>query len=87
MSPDEIQDPVLREQYKAARRENRVRALQNMRQKELSEAETLVARRIVDYLGRAARSDSGVAETVDGSIAQARLTEGEKKQVLERRSE
>jgi hypothetical protein len=87
MNPDEIKDPVLREQYKAARRENRVKALQNMREKELSEDEFLVGRRIVEYLGRAARSDSAVANTVTESVPRARLTDSEKKEVLEQRAD
>ncbi|MGH8240407.1 MAG: hypothetical protein ACREXP_25780, partial [Steroidobacteraceae bacterium] len=71
------------EQYEAARRENSLKDLQYKRQRALQDAETIVARPIVEHLIHAARSDSAaVADTLASSIAIARLTESEKKEVL-----
>lgn len=82
MSPDAIEDPVAREQYIAARRENSLKGLQNKRQRALEDAEKIVARPIVEHLSHAASSDSEVASTVASSIVQARLTESERNEVL-----
>lgn len=82
MNPDEIEDPVAREKYKAARRENSLRNLQNKRQRALEDAELIVARPIIELLKHAAKSDRALADTVAKSVPQARLTESEKKEVL-----
>jgi hypothetical protein len=87
MSPDAIEDPVAREQYRAAIRENSLKGLRYKRQRALEDAEKIVARPIVEHLSHAATSDGAVANAVASSWALARLTESEKKEVFEKRSD
>lgn len=87
MSPDAIEDPVAREQYRAAIRENSLKGLRYKRQRALEESEKIVARPIVEHLSQAAGNDGAVANAVVSSIALARLSESEKEEVLKKRSD
>ncbi len=82
MDPEAIADPVAREKYKAAIRENQLNNLMNKRQQTLHEMETEFARRIVEYMSRAAAADSASGNIVRQSIIDARLTDTEKAEVM-----
>jgi hypothetical protein len=56
--------------------------LQNSRQTDLESTDRMLTRQIVDYLALAARSDPALAQSVQQSIADARLTDTEKAEVL-----
>ncbi|MGH8239787.1 MAG: hypothetical protein ACREXP_22635, partial [Steroidobacteraceae bacterium] len=82
MNPEAIKDPVARERYKAAIRENSAKAVQNNRQATLRRMETEFARGIVGYLRGAAENPGALRQTVFQSIDQARLTPQERAEVM-----
>lgn len=82
MDPEAISDPVAREKYRAAIRENELNNLMNKRQQELHEVEAELAIPIVEYLSRVAAADSTGTKVIRQAIVDARLTDAEKAQVL-----
>lgn len=82
MDPAAISDPVAREEYKVAIRENRLNNLTNKRQQKLHEAEGELAEPIVKYLSRVAAADPTGTAVVRKAIEDARLTDAEMAQVL-----
>lgn len=85
MDPEAIRDPVARKQYQAAILDNQSKSLGNSRQQALRRMEEELARPIVDYLSAAARPPGALADTVRQSVAEARLTETEKAEVIQLR--
>ena len=82
VDPETVRDPIARERYKAAIRENQAKAVQNTRQRTLQCMEMELARPIVGYLSRAAREEGAMRQAVLQSIDQARLTATERAEVV-----
>ncbi len=82
MDPEAIADPVAREKYKAAIRENQLNNLMNQRQQALQGMEGELAKPIVEYMSRVAAIDGTAASIVRRAVVDARLTDAEKAQVM-----
>lgn len=84
MNPKAIADPVAREKYEAAIRENKLANLMNKRQRELRRMDIEFAKPIVEYLGRVVATDATAVGIVHEAITSARLTDAEINKVTRR---
>lgn len=82
MAPEAIADPVAREQYKTAIRENQLNNLTNKRQRVLHEMEQEFSRPIVEQMSRVASTGKVADHVVRQSIVDAQLTDTEKNEVI-----
>ncbi len=84
MDPDDIKDPVLRAKYKAAIREAAENSVENMRQTQLLGMDQLaISEAFISYLVETFRGRRDAAATLDECMKTAKLTDQEKKKVLD----